>query len=64
MLSQIGSALGNVIGWIGQVVTALTDTTSTTPGALTPLLPLLAITCAVSGLMLAIRVIRSMIWGA
>lgn len=60
MIAQIGTALTSVIGWIGDVVSALT----TSSGSLYPLLPLLSITCAVSGLMLSIRVIRSMIWGA
>lgn len=60
MLEAIGSALGEVIKWVGQVLTALIST----DGALSALLPLLAVGVAVSALMLGIKAIRSFIWGA
>lgn len=60
MLEAIGSALGEVISWVGQVLTALIST----DGALSALLPLLAVGVAVSALMLGIKAIRSFIWGA
>lgn len=60
MMTAVTSALGNVIGWIGTVVTALTDST----GQLNPLLPLLAIGVAVSAFMFGIMAIRRTIWGA
>ena len=60
MLNAVTSGLSTVIGWVGEVVTALTAT----DGALADLLPLLAIGVAVSALMLGIKAIRSFIWGA
>lgn len=60
MLEAVTSGLTTVISWIGTVVDALV----TTDGALSALLPLLAIGVAVSALMLGIKAIRSFIWGA
>ena len=61
MINAITSGLSSVIGWVGSVVTALTDTTD---GDLNALLPLFAIGIAVSVLLLGIKVIRKIIWGA
>ena len=60
MLTEIGTGLSSVITWVGSVVTALTSST----GALYGLLPLFAIGIAVSVLLLGIKVIRKIIWGA
>lgn len=60
MLDAVTSGLTTVIGWVGTVVTALVGEA----GQLNELLPLLAIGVAISGLMLGIKVIRSVIWGA
>lgn len=60
MLEAVTAGLGTVISWVGEVVDALV----TTDGALSALLPLLAIGVAVSALMLGIKAIRSFIWGA
>ena len=60
MLEAVSSALTVVIEWVGSVVTALT----TTNGALSALLPLLAVGVAISALMLGIKAIKSFIWGA
>lgn len=60
MLEAVSSALSTVIEWVGTVVTALT----TTDGALSALLPLLAVGVAVSALMLGVKAIKSFIWGA
>ena len=60
MLEAVSTGLTTVIEWVGTVVTALT----TTDGALAPLLPLLAIGVAVTAIMLGVKVIRSIIWGA
>lgn len=60
MLEAVTSALGTVIEWVGTVVTALVST----DGALSSLLPLLAVGVAVSALMLGIKAIKSFIWGA
>lgn len=60
MVDAVTAALTSVIGWVGTVVTALTDA----KGVLAPLLPLLAIGIAVSALMLGVKAIRSFAWGA
>lgn len=60
MLDAVTSGLSTVIQWVGSVVDALVKT----DGALSALLPLLAIGVAVSALMLGIKAIRSFIWGA
>ena len=60
MLSLIGDTLTELISWIGEVVTALT----TSSGALSALLPLLVISVTVSVFMLAVKSIKSFIWGA
>lgn len=60
MLEAVTSGLTTVISWVGSVVTALVSA----EGALSDLLPLLAIGVAVSALMLGIKAIRSFIWGA
>lgn len=60
MLEAITSAFTTVISWIGNFVTALT----TTEGALNALLPIFAIGIAVSVLFLAIKALKSIVWGA
>lgn len=61
MVAAITTALGDVIGWVGTVITALTDTAD---GALAPLLPVFAIGIAVSVVLLGIRIIRGFTYGA
>lgn len=60
MLTAVGEGITSVISWVGSVVTALVGEN----GALAPLLPLFAIGVAVSGVLLGIKVIRGLIWGA
>lgn len=60
MLTAVTDALTTVISWIGSVITALTST----DGALNELLPLFAVGIAVSALLLGIKAIRSITWGA
>ena len=60
MLTAVTDGISSVISWVGSVVTALVGES----GALAPLLPLFAIGIAVSGVLLGIRVIRGLIWGA
>lgn len=59
-LSSVSTNLTEVIKWIGTVVTSLTSTS----GDLAPLLPLLMVSVSISALMLAVKIIRSFIWGA
>lgn len=60
MLAAVTSAISDVITWVGTVITALTSEN----GALAPLLPLFAIGIAISAVLLGIRIIRSVVWGA
>lgn len=60
MLEAVTNGITKVIEWIGTVITALTSST----GALYPLLPLFAIGIAVSAVLLGIKMIKSVVWGA
>lgn len=60
MLEAVTSAISTVITWVGTVITAMTAES----GALAPLLPLFAIGVAISAVLLGVRVIKSIIWGA
>jgi len=59
MMEAVTTALGTVIEWVGTVVSALTSA----DGALSALLPLLAIGISISALMLGIKAIKSFAWG-
>ena len=59
MMEAITTALTDVIGWVGTVVTALVSET----GQLKDLLPLMAIGIAISALMLGVKSIKSFAWG-
>lgn len=59
-LTIIGDVITAVIGWVGELTTALvTDT-----GTLKELFPFLMISVGVSALLLLVKIIKSMIWGA
>lgn len=60
MLEAVGTGITTVIGWIGDVISALT----TTEGALSALLPLFAIGIAISAVLLGVKIIKSIVWGA
>lgn len=60
MLEAVTSGITTVIGWIGSVVSALV----TTDGQLNALLPLFAIGVAISAILLAVKIVRSVVWGA
>lgn len=60
MLSAVTSAINSVLGWVGTVISSLIDT----EGQLSALLPLFAIGIAISAVLLGIRIIRSVVWGA
>lgn len=60
MLAAVTSGITAVIGWVGTVITQLTSDT----GQLKELLPLFAIGIAISAVLLGIRIIRSVVWGA
>lgn len=60
MIQAISSAFTGVIGWVGEFVTALVGA----EGSLSELLPVFAIGVGVSVLMLGIKAVKSMTWGA
>lgn len=59
MLAAVTTAIDTVIEWVGLVIDSLL-----TGGALSSLLPLFAIGVAISAVLLGVRVIKSIIWGA
>lgn len=59
MMQAVTTALSDVIGWAGTVLSAVI----TEAGALHDLLPLWAVGVAISALMLGIRVMRGFAWG-
>lgn len=59
MYTAITNALSEIIKWLGTVISAVVG-----EGALQSLLPLWAITIAISLIMLAVRVMRTFAWGA
>ena len=60
MLEAVGTGITTVIGWVGEVVDALV----TTEGALGALLPLFAVGVAISAILLGVKIVRGIIWGA
>lgn len=60
MVAAIGDGLTAVIGWMGNVVDALTGA----EGALNALLPLLGIGIAISCLFVGIKMVKSLLWAA
>lgn len=60
MIEAVTTGLTTVIGWVGTVITAITGT----DGALNELLPLFAVGIAISALLLGVKVIKSVVWGA
>lgn len=60
MLTHVTSGIGTVIGWIGTVLEAIVGTS----GELSELGPLFAIGISISAIMLGIKVVRGIIWGA
>lgn len=58
MLQAVTDALGEVVTWVGSVVSAITT------GSLSALLPLFAIGIGISVLLFGIKAIKSIVWGA
>lgn len=58
LLSEVGKALTEVIGWVGEFTTALVG------GELASLLPLIAVSCGISALFVGVKVVKGLIWGA
>lgn len=60
MLDAVTSAISTVIAWIGSFITALTSSS----GALYALLPLFAVGIAISAVLLGVKIVKSVVWGA
>lgn len=60
MLEMVGSGITTVIGWVGNVLTAITGEA----GVLKDLGPLFAVGIAISAVLLGIKIIKSVVWGA
>lgn len=60
MIEAIGSALTSMLGWLGNVVSAVV----TADGELSALLPVFALAVAGTAVMFGIRVLRGFTWGA
>lgn len=60
MLASVGNALTEIISMIGEVITSLTGEA----GALSPLLELFGLGIAISLFFVAIKAVRSVVWGA
>lgn len=60
MLAQVTTGITTVIGWIGTVVTAIVSST----GQLKELGPLFAIGISISAILLGVKMVRSIVWGA
>lgn len=63
MLDAVTSALSTILSWIGTVIGSLV-TTGNDAGALSPLLPLFAVGIAISVVLLGVKIIKSVVWGA
>ena len=60
MLDAVTAGITSVISWVGSVITALTSSN----GSLYALLPLFAIGIAISAVLLGVKIIKSVVWGA
>lgn len=60
MLTQIGAAFTEVLGWIGEFLTSLTSES----GELAPLLVIFALGVGVTLAHFCVRFIKSIMWGA
>lgn len=60
MLELVTSGIGTVIEWVATVVTALVGEA----GQLSELAPLFAISIAISAILLGVKIVKSMVWGA
>lgn len=63
LLSEVTSGISTVISWIGTVIEALLGSGSTA-GSLATLAPLFAIGISISAILLGVKLIKSIVWGA
>lgn len=60
MLAQVTSGISTVIGWVASVVTAIVGES----GDLKELAPLFAIGISISAILLGVKIVKSIVWGA
>lgn len=60
MITVIGDGVTAVIGWIGQVVSAIFDTTD---GSMSALLPIIGVAVGIGIVGFGIRTIKNVVWG-
>lgn len=60
MLQAVTTAIGQVLTWVQTFVTALVGEN----GALAELMPLFAIGIAISAILLGVKIVKSIVWGA
>lgn len=60
MLTHVTTGITTVIGWIGTVVTSIVGDS----GELSELAPLFAIGISISAILLGVKMVRSIVWGA
>lgn len=60
MLAAVSSALTQVLEWVGTVISSMVDSA----GALNPLLILFAVGIAISLVLLGVKIVKRIVWGA
>ena len=60
MLAQVTSGITTVIGWVASTVNALVGA----EGKLVELAPLFAIGISISAILLGVKIVKSVVWGA
>lgn len=60
MLTYVTSGIQTVIGWIATVVDAIVGS----EGALGTLAPLFAVGISISAILLGVKIVKSIVWGA
>lgn len=60
MLEFVTEGITTVIGWVGTTVTAIVSST----GQLKELAPLFAIGISISAILLGVKIVKSVVWGA
>lgn len=60
MLGLVSDGITTVIGWVGTVVTAIVGEA----GQLAELAPLFAVGISISAILLGVKIVKSMVWGA
>lgn len=66
MLEAVTSGIDTVLKWIGTFIKSLlgTPAAESSSGVLADLLPLFAIGIAISAVLLGVKIVKSVVWGA